>query len=62
MLLLQHPAFQISYSSMAAAATVEYHPESPAKLKVSGGEAIMDAAEDIVFGSVSYLLATWILY
>ncbi|RDW95247.1 putative mitochondrial amino acid transporter ARG-13 [Coleophoma crateriformis] len=47
---------------MAAAATVEYHPDSSAKLKVVGGEALMDAAEDIVFGSIAGVAGKYIEY
>ena len=40
---------------MAAAATADLLQEPPAAMAVKGKEALMEAVEDIVFGSVSLL-------
>jgi len=45
-----HPPFQ----NMDVATTADFQPETPKALAVTGKEALMDAMEDIVFGSVSH--------
>ena len=37
---------------MEVATTTSFKPETPAKVVVKGKDAIVDAMEDIVFGSV----------
>jgi ornithine carrier protein len=39
---------------MAAATTADFTAETPPALKVKSNQALMDAVEDIVFGSVKH--------